>query len=551
MAVAISVTDLEFGYPGAETLFFEVSFKVAEGERAALIGDNAVGKSTLLRILAGQLQAEEGTVQIDGTVLHMPQSIGQQDDPITVREFMAALSSPRIRIAAETLWSAERANQTDATTASGMELAAAISEWEGAGGFEVESHWDACTTVVLRQHLSDAALRPVRELSGGERKRLALEFLLSSDVEALVLDEPDNFLDIPAKRWLERQLIGSRKTILMISHDRELLTRAVDKVVTLEGSGAWVHGASFATYHEARDARNRRLGDALQRWKHEERRLYWHFKIMKQRASVNDGNAPRAKAAETRWEKFVAAGPPPAPPPDQRVSMNLSGGDSGRVVLRSTHLELSGLTDPFSVEVRYGDRLVVLGANGSGKTHFLKLLAGDNVAHEGELRTGARVEPGAFSQTNDRGDLHGRTPSEVLSDHLSGREAIMRSLARYGLADVWDLDFAQLSGGQQARLQILTLEAQGANLLLLDEPTDNLDLISAEALEEALLGFRGTVVAVTHDRWFMRSFGRFLIFGLDGSVTEALDLSSALSVIGDAPTEARAHLVPLSSSRSQ
>ncbi|HEY5578204.1 MAG TPA: ATP-binding cassette domain-containing protein [Acidimicrobiia bacterium] len=544
--MAIVASDLEFGYPGVETLFFEVSFKIGSGECAGLVGDNAVGKSTLLEILAGQLQPDEGAVQIDGQVLRMPQSIGQEELAMSVRSFLADLAPPRVRLAAHALWTAEEAALEDPSDDMGLVLASAIGEWRAAGGYETESRWDACTSRVLRQPFGQAALRSVHELSGGERKRLALEVLLASQADVLLLDEPDNFLDIPSKRWLEASLLGSKKTILMISHDRELLSRGVSKVVTIEGSGAWVHHGSFATYQDARETRNRRLGDALERWRKEERRLYLHFRLMKQRAAANDANASRADAAETRWRRFVDAGPPPSRPSETPVRMRLSGGDSGRMVLRCSGLELVGLTEPFALEVRFGERVAVLGPNGSGKTHFLKLLGGVPVAHEGSFQLGARVRPGAFSQTNERRDLRGRTPLQVMGDFLPRREDAMRALARYGLQSVWNEDFSRLSGGQQARLQILCLEAQGANLLLLDEPTDNLDLVSAEALEEALLHFRGTLIGATHDRWFMRSFSRFLIFGLDGSVTEALDLGSALSVIGgDPPGVGSLHLVHL------
>ncbi len=542
--MAIIVANLEFGYPGRDSLFWEVSFKVANSEHAGLIGDNAVGKSTLLQVLAGLHAPLDGDVQIDGTVAYMPQAIGLHDDPVTVREFLARLANERVRRAAHALWEAEAANAAGASTETGMQLAAAHGEWGEVGGYEIEAQWDAGTTSVLRQPFGAAGHRPVNELSGGERKRLALEFLLRSDAAVLLLDEPDNFLDIPAKRWLEAQLLASNKTILMISHDRELLSRAVDKLVTIEANGAWVHGGTFAGYHEARDARNERLGDAVERWKQEERRLYRHMKIMKQRAATNDANAPKAQAAETRWKRFVAAGPPPEPPSEQRVAMKLRGADSGKRVLRCMGLELTGLTEPFSVDVFHGERVAVLGPNGSGKSHFMRLLAGEPVAHEGAVQLGARVQRALFSQTNERSDLVGRSPLEVLHRPLGNEEAAMRALGRYGLSWVARSDFSELSGGQQARLQILTLEAEGNNLLLLDEPTDNLDLISSEALEEALAGFVGTVIAVTHDRWFMRGFDRFLIFDLDGSVTEALDLESALAAItgGDL---AAAHLMPL------
>jgi ATPase subunit of ABC transporter with duplicated ATPase domains len=225
--------------------------------------------------------------------------------------------------------------------------------------------------------------------------------------------------------------------------------------------------------------------------------------------------------------------------------MRLTGGRTGKRAIVITDLELTGLMRPFDAEIWFGDRVAVLGSNGSGKSHFLRLLARggsdpdlehrpvgedkvDPVAHTGRAKLGARVRPGWFAQTHHHPELAGRTLLEILhrGDHYRagmGREEASRKLDRYELATAAEQRFESLSGGQQARLQILLLELSGATLLVLDEPTDNLDIESAEALEHGLASFEGTVVAVTHDRWFARSFDRFLIFGADGSVYESAE----------------------------
>jgi ATPase subunit of ABC transporter with duplicated ATPase domains len=186
-------------------------------------------------------------------------------------------------------------------------------------------------------------------------------------------------------------------------------------------------------------------------------------------------------------------------------------------------LELSGLMRPFDTEIFYGERVGVLGSNGAGKSHFLRLLDDEPVAHTGMWKLGARVVPGLFAQTHTHPEWHDRTLVELLwagdDDRPSvGRGPAMSALRRYGLEQQGDQSFGTLSGGQQARFQILLLELSGATLLLLDEPTDNLDVLSAEALEEALEAYDGTVIAVTHDRWFARSMDRFLVFGANGAV---------------------------------
>jgi ATPase subunit of ABC transporter with duplicated ATPase domains len=186
-------------------------------------------------------------------------------------------------------------------------------------------------------------------------------------------------------------------------------------------------------------------------------------------------------------------------------------------------LGFPGLVDPFSTEIWFQERVGVLGLNGTGKSHLLRLLAGEDVPHTGTFRLGSNVVAGHFSQLHRRDDLHGRRLLDVLGSEGLARGQAMATLRRYELHDAADQPFETLSGGQQARLQILLLELAGATLLLLDEPTDNLDLASAEALEEALGTYTGTVLAVTHDRWLMRSFDRFLVLGRDGSVRETLE----------------------------
>jgi len=224
----------------------------------------------------------------------------------------------------------------------------------------------------------------------------------------------------------------------------------------------------------------------------------------------------------TRLTKFEEAGPPEESPREQNVRMRLRGGRTGKRAVICEDLELTGLMKPFDLEVWYGERVAVLGSNGSGKSYFLRLLEGENVSHSGICRLGARVVPGVFAQTHARPDLAGRTPLEILmTEHALLINEAMSALARYELQSCARQPFASLSGGQQARLQILLLELAGSTLLLLDEPTDNLDLASAEALQEGLEGYSGTVLAVTHDRWFAKSFDRFLVFGESGDVYES------------------------------
>lgn len=545
----IDVSGVSYTLADGRPLLDDVSFRVGDGRVAALIGANGAGKSTLLRIIRGEVWPDSGNVAIDGGLGVMDQFVGHVRDERTVHDLLVGVAPAAVRAVAEALEAAENAIIERDETDTQLRYATALAEYADAGGYDQEVVWDQCTVAALGVPFERARYREVRTLSGGEQKRLVLEALLRGPEQVLLLDEPDNYLDVPAKRWLEEQLRATPKTVLVVSHDRELLANAADRIVTLElgaaGNTTWTHGGGFAGYHDARRERMERLEELRRRWDEEHAKLKALVLRFKEKAKYNSDLANAYQAAQTRLARFEAAGPPEAVPREQNVRMRLTGARTGRRVLECTDLELTGLMRPFDAEVWFGERVAVLGSNGSGKSHFLRLLAaggtdpdpsaghlasadvaGAPVPHTGTAKLGARVAPGLFAQAHEHPELVGRTLLEILhrgDDRRDGlpREAASRVLDRYGLAGAAEQAFESLSGGQQARLQILLLELSGATLLLLDEPTDNLDLVSAEALEEGLAGFEGTVVAVTHDRWFARGFDRFLVFGSDGAVYEA------------------------------
>jgi energy-dependent translational throttle protein EttA len=529
----VDVAAAGYTLPDGRVLFADVSFRVGEGAKVALVGPNGAGKTTLLRLVAGDLPIGAGTVARAGGLGVMRQFIGMLADERTVYDLALSLATPPVRAAGERLAEVERAlhaaeRRGKYSTAAGkaqMAYADALAAWGEAGGYDAEVLFDTASVAALGLPWESTKDRPVGTLSGGQQKRFALELLLRGADEVLLLDEPDNFLDVPAKRWLEKRLRESGKSVLYVSHDRELLAQTADRVVAVEGGSAWVHAGGFASWHDARHARHERLEERRRRWDEEHEKLRQLVLMYKLRCAYNSDMASAYRAAQTRLRKFEEGGPPPLPPKEQDVRMRLAGARTAKRAVMCEKLELTDLTYPFDLEVWYGERVAVLGANGTGKSHFLRLLAGEPVAHDGAARLGARVRPGHFSQTHERPDLAGRTLVEILwhgDEHRAGlpRPDAMPALARYELAAQGDQRFDSLSGGQQARLLVLLLELSGATLLLLDEPTDNLDLASAEALQEGLRGFAGTVVAVTHDRWFARSFDRYLVFQGNGEVIE-------------------------------
>jgi ATPase subunit of ABC transporter with duplicated ATPase domains len=549
----VDVAGVRYELPDGRVLLDDVSFRVGDGAKVALVGANGAGKTTLLRIITGDLVPHAGVVTRTGGLGVMRQMVGTDlgDDP-TVADLLLSVSPERVRAAAADVERWELALMETDDEKTQLRYAEALAEYADAGGYDLEVVWDVCTVRGLGLPYDRAKYRTLSTLSGGEQKRLVLEYLLEGPDEVLLLDEPDNFLDVPGKIWLEQRIRDSDKTILFISHDRELLDHTATRIVTIElgsfggGNSAWTHPGGFASYHDARRDRFARFEELRRRWDEEHAKIKALVLRLKIKAEYNDGMASQYKAAQTRLRKFEEAGPPTEQPREQQVTMRLKGGRTGKRAVVCTDLELTGLMQPFDLEVWYGERVAVLGSNGSGKSHFLRLLAAggsdpdvehrpvddtriEPVRHTGKAKLGARVRPGWFVQTHAHPELVGRTLLEILHRGDGspngragmGREAAARVLDRYELAHAGEQTFDSLSGGQQARFQILLLELSGATLLLLDEPTDNLDVQSAEALEAGLEAFDGTVVAVTHDRWFARGFDRFLVYGADGEVYES------------------------------
>jgi len=424
---------VRYELPDGRVLLDDVSFRVGEGAKVALVGANGAGKTTLLRIVTGELTPHAGAVTRSGGLGVMRQMVGVE--ATTVAELLLSVSPARVRAAAAEVDRLELRLMDVDDEPTQMAYAHALAEFADAGGYEIEVVWDSCCTAALGVAFAKAKYRELATLSGGEQKRLVLEYLLAGPDQVLLLDEPDNFLDVPGKLWLEARIRDSAKTILFISHDRELLANTATRVVTVElgaaGNTVWTHPGGFASYHEARRHRFERFEEMRRRWDEEHAKLKALVLRYKVKAEFNDGLASQYKAAQTRLRKFEEAGPPVAQPREQQVTMRLTGGRTGKRAVVCEGLELSGLMKPFDLEVWYGERVAVLGSNGSGKSHFLRLLAAGGsdpdvehqpvdetpvapVAHTGRAKLGARVRPGWFVQTHAHPELRGRTLLEIL-----------------------------------------------------------------------------------------------------------------------------------------
>jgi ATPase subunit of ABC transporter with duplicated ATPase domains len=332
----VDVAGVRFELPDGRVLLEDVSFRVGDGQKVALVGANGAGKTTLLRIITGDLVPKEGVVTRTGGLGVMRQMVGHGlGEDATVADLLLSVSPPRVREATAEVERCELALMETDDEKTQMKYAEALAEYADAGGYDIEVVWDVCTVRGLGVPYDRAKYRALRTLSGGEQKRLVLEYLLAGPDEVLLLDEPDNFLDVPGKMWLEERIRESDKTILFISHDRELLNNTATRIVTVElgssggGNLVWTHPGGFASYHEARRDRFARLEEMRRRWDEEHAKIKALVLRLKIKAEYNDGMASQYKAAQTRLRKFEEAGPPIEQPREQQVSMRLKGGRTG------------------------------------------------------------------------------------------------------------------------------------------------------------------------------------------------------------------------------
>jgi ATPase subunit of ABC transporter with duplicated ATPase domains len=366
----IDISGVEYALSDGRVLLSDVSFRVGDGAKVALIGPNGSGKTTLIRMICGDISPDEGTVAITGGLGVMRQFIGSVRDETTVRQLLTSVAPARIREAAARITETENAMNADPSEKNQMAYAQAIIDWGDCGGYDFEVIWDKCCTEMLDKSFDEVTDRLVSSLSGGEQKKLVLRALLDGPEEVLLLDEPDNYLDVPSKRWLEKVISETKKSVLFISHDRELLQNTATRIVALEqgvnGNTAWVHGGLFDTWHDARNARNARFAELLLRWQQEHQRLKDLVRTLQIQAASSHAMSSKYHAMQTRLRKFEEVGPPEAPPIEQDLNVGLRGGRTGLRALTFENISITNLsgevlTQPFDFEVFFG--LLLLGAD--------------------------------------------------------------------------------------------------------------------------------------------------------------------------------------------
>ena len=478
-----------------EPLFRRISFALEQGEKAALVGPNGAGKTTLIRACLGDVRLESGEVQILGSYGYLPQTPIVEDEgnvfQCVIQERADLLQiQDQLRELEETM----ALNPSEKV----MEQYAALTElYEGQGGYALEA--------LVRRILAGLGLEAemnslVTTLSGGQKTRLALCKLLLRSPELLILDEPTNHLDIAALEWLEGYLRDYPGALLIVSHDRYFLDRTVSRVFCLENGGLKGYTGNYSEYELLRILEAKTIGREAERLANKIAKLEEY--VRRNKAGVN---SKQARGRESQLQKLK---PIQVTKVDHGLAITLqSGGRSGDRVLLIENLSITfgarTLFQNVQLDLRRGDRVALLGKNGIGKTSILKAIL-NQVAFSGTIRRGANVKVAYYSQEHENLGNSGTLMDEIREVSRLKDPEIRSLLARYGFRndDVFK-QISVLSGGEKSRLALCKLFLEQGNLLLLDEPTNHLDAETRGVLEEALQDYEGTVLVVSHDRYFL------------------------------------------------
>jgi ATP-binding cassette subfamily F protein 3 len=524
-----------------QVILQDISFVVSPGERVGLIGPNGSGKTTLLRLIADEDQPDRGSVFIDPhtRVGYLRQGL---EYPIGCT-LADALHDPRVE-AATAVERLAMASSFDPTRL--PEYQAALDRLEALGGYPDQSLRD---NVLQNLGLDQVPLSmPVANLSGGQKTRLGLAKVLLGAPNLLLLDEPTNHLDLPMLEWLEEWLSGFKGAVLLVSHDRVFLDHAVNRVVYLDPQTHTIRGypGNYTAYLEQSLVEHERQLDAYKQQEAEIRRMKQDIaRTMEQSRSVERSTTPRqpnvrrlakkvakkAKSREKKLDRYLEADDR-VEKPKQGWQMKVDFGDlpeSGKDVLRLEKVSVGYgervLLHEVSLSIRQGERIALIGENGTGKSTLIKTIIGSLSPLAGDIRLGANVRVGYFAQEQDVLDPNS-TPLLSLQATVPMNDTEARSFLHFFLftGDQPLTPNRSLSYGERARLMLALLVAQGCNFLILDEPINHLDIPSRTQFEKALTNFEGTVLVVVHDRYFIQGFASRL-WAVEGpQVKEYLEL---------------------------
>lgn len=465
---------------GIETILDDVSFLINKGDRIGVVGINGAGKSTLIKILAGEIEADGGELAIEsGLTIGYLKQRDHFPDGGTVREEMAASAT---------------AEQKKA--------------FEERKGYSYES---GITGILRSLAFTDDYLdKPVSTLSGGERTRLALAALLLQEPDLLLLDEPTNHLDIGTLKWLEHFLKGYSGSLVIISHDRYFLDVTVNRIFEIENRRLTAYKGN---YTEFKDKKQLIYDELLKHWEQEQAEIARQEEIIRRFKEHNTEHL--VKRAQSR-EKRLAHIERLEKPTNFKEKLNIKFTtqlNSGNDVLSAENLSMSfgsgdtarRLFSGVNIDIKKGDRICIVGPNGIGKTTLLKILLGELHPDSGWVRFGVNVQPAYYDQEQQNLNMENNVLNEIHSAYIKYDQVELRSLlGRLGFHgdDVFK-QVKDLAGGEKAKLSLLKLMMSGANLLIMDEPTNHMDIKAKEVIEDALMDFPGTLILVSHDRYLL------------------------------------------------
>ncbi len=492
---------------GTEAIIADASFHIGEREKAALVGINGAGKTTLLRMIVGELEPDSGSVFIaKGTTVGYLAQHQDVNSTATIYEELLAVKQDLLEMEQQL-----RGMEQEMKQCTGRKLDALMeqynrisTEYENRGGYAVQSEVSGILFGLgfTREDFD----KPISTLSGGQKTRVALGRLLLNAPDLLLLDEPTNHLDMNSISWLENYLLNYDKAMLVVSHDRYFLDKVVSKVIELDSTKVRTFSGNYSDYAQKkalqRESDRRAYLNQQQEIRHQE------AVITKLKSFNREKSVKRAESREKMLEKMDVLDKPSETRADMHLCFTPST-RSGNDVLTIRHLAKSYPNHPLfsnlDFDIRRGEKVALIGDNGTGKTTILKIITGLETPDDGEAVLGSRVQIGYYDQEHQQ--LH---PDASLFDEISdsypdmGASQIRNVLASFLFMgeDVFKR-VKDLSGGERGRLSLAKLMLSGANFLILDEPTNHLDITSREILEEALGRYEGTVLFVSHDRYFI------------------------------------------------
>lgn len=515
--IALSVSDVCLSF-GTDEILKNVSFSLNEGERLGIVGVNGAGKSSLFKIITNEYTPTGGAVYIQKGLsvgmLEQNPNLTALPRELTALEYLYTAFEELLTLEGEIAKTeaALSAATPDEAIALSSRLSTQNERFIAEGGLEFRGR---CRSTLLRLGFGEELInRRIETLSGGQYTRLALARLLVTEPDILMLDEPTNHLDTDALAWLESFIASYKKTVLIISHDRYFLDKTTEKTLNIQHHTSKLYSGSYSVAKEMQDADNASLEHRYREQQKVIKKIRANIEF--QRRCNREHNFVTIRSKEKQLERMEKIELPKSPERSVRMSFASEGESAGEVIkLRELSFGYGErqLLSNLSFLIRRDERVMILGPNGSGKSTLMKLIVGRLAPTGGRVELGYNIKIGYYDQENRGLDLSKTVFSELRDEYPDKTNLELRQTLALFLFGEDDMDkpISTLSGGERARLTLSKLVLKKVNLLVLDEPTNHLDMASAEALENALLAFDGTIVAVSHDRYFINKIATRII----------------------------------------